>query len=60
LREGRCINPKCQKKNFVNTLHIAPLIVTLMTSKLRNYEDRVNKNRFDEAGLIHAGNFKFS
>gem|GEM_PF-6146783 len=30
-----------------------------MTSKLRNYEDRVNKNRFDEAGLIYAGNFQF-
>ena len=30
-----------------------------MTSKLRNYQDRVNKNLFDEAGLIYAGNFQF-
>jgi hypothetical protein len=43
LSEGRCINPKCQKKEFADILHIAPLIVTLMDSKLRNYEDRLNK-----------------
>jgi hypothetical protein len=30
-----------------------------MTSKLRNYKDRVNKNLFEELGLIYAGNFGF-
>jgi hypothetical protein len=30
-----------------------------MTSKLRNNQDRVNKNLFDEAGLIYAGNYQF-
>jgi hypothetical protein len=30
-----------------------------MSLKLRNYQERVNKNLFDKAGLIYAGNFGF-